>query len=81
MTPMSASDPIDTNRLSRCTSALILHTAELARLGQTPATSSNFSMRLDALRADWLAWNAGMPPIPQDASISLGYSYKDMPQR
>ena len=37
--------------------------------------------RLDALRADWLAWNAGMPPIPQDASISLGYSYKDMPQR
>lgn len=48
---MSASDPIDTNRLSRCTSALILHTAELARLGQTPATSSNFSMRLDALRA------------------------------
>lgn len=51
MTPMSASDPIDTNRLSRCTSALILHTAELARLGQTPATSSNFSMRLDALRA------------------------------
>ena len=37
--------------------------------------------RLDALRADWLAWNASMPPIPQDASISLGYSYKDMPQR
>ena len=37
--------------------------------------------RLDALRADWLAWNAGMPPIPDDATISLGYSYKDMPQR
>ena len=37
--------------------------------------------RLDALRADWLAWNASMPPIPPDASISLGYSYKDMPQR
>ena len=37
--------------------------------------------RLDALRADWLAWNASVPPIPQDASISLGYSYKDMPQR
>ena len=37
--------------------------------------------RLDALRADWLAWNAGMPPIPQDASNSLGYSYNDMPQR
>ena len=37
--------------------------------------------RLDAMRADWLAWNATMPPIPDDATISLGYSYKDMPQR
>ncbi len=37
--------------------------------------------RLDAMRADWLAWNASMPPIPADATVSLGYSYKDMPQR
>jgi hypothetical protein len=37
--------------------------------------------RLDALRDRWLAWNATMPQIPPDASVSLGYSVKDMPQR
>ncbi len=37
--------------------------------------------RLDAMRADWERWNDTMPPIPQDATISLGYSYQDMPQR
>ncbi len=37
--------------------------------------------RLDAMRADWDAWNATMPPIPGDASVSLGYGMKDMPQR
>ena len=37
--------------------------------------------RLDAMRSAWEAWNATMPPIPADATISLGYSYKDMPQR
>ena len=37
--------------------------------------------RLQTLRAAWEAWNASMPPIPEDATISLGYSYKDMPQR
>ena len=37
--------------------------------------------RLAAMRAAWEAWNASMPPIPEDATISLGYSYKDMPQR
>ena len=37
--------------------------------------------RLAALRAAWLAWDAGMPPIPEDATVSLGYSRKDMPQR
>lgn len=37
--------------------------------------------RLAAMRADWAAWNATMPPIPQDATVSLGYSVKDMPQR
>ena len=33
------------------------------------------------LRAAWEAWNASMPPIPEDATVSLGYSVKDMPQR
>ncbi|WP_439607095.1 sulfatase family protein [Hydrogenophaga sp.] len=37
--------------------------------------------RLERLRAQWLAWDATMPPIPADATVSLGYSAKDMPQR
>jgi arylsulfatase A-like enzyme len=37
--------------------------------------------RLAALRADWEAWNATLPAIPEDATISLGYGAKDMPQR
>ncbi|MEK8051263.1 sulfatase-like hydrolase/transferase [Ideonella sp. DXS22W] len=37
--------------------------------------------RLAAMRADWEAWNASMPPIPEDATVSLGYGAKDMPQR
>ena len=36
---------------------------------------------LAALRADWLAWEATVPAIPADASVSLGYSIQDMPQR
>jgi arylsulfatase A-like enzyme len=37
--------------------------------------------RLAAMRAVWEAWNATMPAIPADATVSLGYSAKDMPQR
>lgn len=37
--------------------------------------------RLAAMRASWEAWNDSVPPIPLDATISLGYSYRDMPQR
>jgi arylsulfatase A-like enzyme len=37
--------------------------------------------RLARMRDDWLRWNDGMPPIPDDATVSLGYSAKDMPQR
>jgi arylsulfatase A-like enzyme len=37
--------------------------------------------RLAAMRADWEAWNASMPPIPEDATVSLGYGAQDMPQR
>ncbi|MGH8846319.1 MAG: sulfatase family protein [Polaromonas sp.] len=35
--------------------------------------------RLAAMRQAWEAWNASMPPIPADATVSLGYSHKDMP--
>lgn len=37
--------------------------------------------RLQRMRADWEGWDATMPPIPADASVSPGYSVKDMPQR
>ena len=37
--------------------------------------------RLDAMRKAWEAWNATMPPIPEDATVSLGFGVKDMPQR
>ena len=37
--------------------------------------------RLERMRAKWLAWNESVPPIPSDASVSLGFSVKDMPQR
>ncbi len=37
--------------------------------------------RLEAMRDQWLAWNDTIPQIPEDATVSLGYSVKDMPQR
>ncbi|CAN7633649.1 sulfatase family protein [Acidovorax sp. LjRoot117] len=37
--------------------------------------------RLQSMRAAWEAWNASMPAIPEDATVSLGYSVKDMPGR
>jgi len=37
--------------------------------------------RLAAMREAWLAWNGTISAIPADATVSLGYSVKDMPQR
>ncbi|MBV1731909.1 MAG: sulfatase-like hydrolase/transferase [Hydrogenophaga sp.] len=37
--------------------------------------------RLADMREQWLAWDATMPPIPPDATVSLGYGVKDMPAR
>ena len=37
--------------------------------------------RMAQMRAAWEAWNNTMPPIPEDATVSLGYSARDMPQR
>ena len=37
--------------------------------------------RLVNMRAAWEFWEATMPPIPADATVSLGYGAKDMPQR
>jgi arylsulfatase A-like enzyme len=37
--------------------------------------------RLAALRQAWLDWEATMPAIADDATVSLGYGVADMPQR
>jgi arylsulfatase A-like enzyme len=37
--------------------------------------------RLADMRDAWERWNETMPPIPEDATVSLGYGAKDMPQR
>ena len=37
--------------------------------------------RLAAMRDAWEQWHASMPAIPADATISVGYGAKDMPQR
>jgi arylsulfatase A-like enzyme len=43
--------------------------------------ASHEPQRLAALRDAWEQWNATLPPIPGDATISLGYAAKDMPHR
>jgi len=40
--------PYDAERLARCADEIIVNVRELAQLGWTPATSSNFSRRIDA---------------------------------
>jgi arylsulfatase A-like enzyme len=37
--------------------------------------------RLAEMRQAWLDWNDSIPPIPDDATVSLGYGRADMPQR
>ena len=37
--------------------------------------------RLATMRAQWEAWDATVPVIPEDATVSLGYGVADMPQR
>jgi arylsulfatase A-like enzyme len=37
--------------------------------------------RLEQMRQQWETWAATMPGIPADATVSLGYGAKDMPQR
>jgi arylsulfatase A-like enzyme len=37
--------------------------------------------RLARMRQAWEDWQATLPPIPGDATVSLGYGAKDMPQR
>jgi len=37
--------------------------------------------RLATMRKTWEVWNDSIPPIPPDATVSLGYGRADMPQR
>ena len=57
----------------------------LFNLGKDERERANLATReperLARMRAQWLAWNDSVPPIPSDATVSLGYSSKDMPQR
>lgn len=43
--------------------------------------AQNQPERLKSMRETWLEWNEGIPAIPEDASVSLGYGRADMPQR
>jgi methylthioribulose-1-phosphate dehydratase len=45
---MSAALPYDAQRLAECATEIIVNVRELASRGWTPATSSNFSRRMDA---------------------------------
>ena len=38
-------------------------------------------VRLAQMRTAWEEWNASMPPIAPDATVSNVYGLKDMPQR
>jgi arylsulfatase A-like enzyme len=37
--------------------------------------------RLQAMRQAWCDWQDSLPAIPQDATVSTGYSLRDMPSR
>ncbi|SBS39348.1 hypothetical protein MSP8887_03776 [Marinomonas spartinae] len=48
---------------------------ERANLGK------KYPEKLEEMRQQWLVWNATIPALPEDATVSLGYSVADMPQR
>jgi methylthioribose-1-phosphate isomerase len=50
-------------------------------LAASRPTAVNLFWALAEMRTAWEAWDASVPAIPEDASVSLGYSVKDMPQR
>ncbi len=41
--------------------------------------AQRYPERLAALRSRYAEWSAGMPPVPEDARVSLIYTDKDMP--
>ena len=57
----------------------------LFNLAEDARERANLAERLPeqfvAMRDAWLAWNATMPAIPEDAKVTLGYSVRNMPSR
>ncbi len=53
-------------------------------IGRDPRERANLRDRepalLAELRAAWEAWNATLPPIPEDAKVSLVFTTRDLPQ-
>jgi len=43
--------------------------------------SKLYPERLAAMKQQWIDWNDTMPPIPEEAVVSLVYELEDMPQR
>ena len=60
--------PFDPHRLADAAGSLITNCRELAHLGLTPATSSNFSQRLDAQQAQIDSLAARLAALEEDAS-------------
>jgi len=56
----------------------------LFNVAQDPRERANLREReperLAELRAAWNAWDAGLPPIPDDSKVSLVFTTKDLPQ-
>jgi len=43
--------------------------------------SGRESARFETMRQHYLSWDATVPPIPEDAVVSLVYGTKNMPER
>jgi arylsulfatase A-like enzyme len=37
--------------------------------------------KFNAMKAQWLQWNAQVPPVPEDARVHVVYTLRDMPAR
>jgi arylsulfatase A-like enzyme len=43
--------------------------------------SKRMPERMNEMRQQWMQWSSTVPEIPEDATVSLGFSNADMPQR
>lgn len=68
--------PYDSARLAGCAAEIIAATRELAALGWTPATSSNFSMRLDDRHAAVTVSGRDKGKLTEDDIMVVDFSGK-----